>query len=136
MKRKKFSLIELMVVIVIISLLAGVALPTVMDKIGKAKIGTAKSQIVIIEQAIDDYFLDTGKLPTSLDNLMENSESIKKWKGPYLKRKIPKDPWGNKYVLNIPGEYGKYDILSYGADGASGGEEDNRDIGNWTDEDE
>ncbi len=134
-KRKQFTLIELMVVIVIISLLAGVALPTVLKKLDKAKVGTAKGQIAIIEQAIDDYSLDTsGKLPSSLDCLMTNSDNVKGWNGPYLKRSVPKDPWKNDYVLTIPGNNGKYDIICYGADGVSGGTGFNADIGNWAEE--
>ncbi len=132
---KKFTFMELALAILIMALLAGIVAPAVMNKLGNAKKVTAKTQISILEGAVDDYMFDTGTLPDSLNDLIVNS-GHKKWNGPYLRKKvIPKDPWGNEYLFNAPGDHdNKFDILSYGADGESGGEGDKADIGNWVEE--
>lgn len=133
-RTKHFTLIEMVVVIVIIILLASLAAPQVFKHVRTARIGTAKAQIKLLEQALMDYKLDVGNYPDSSDGLhvlVENVNQVEKWDGPYLKPAVPKDPWGNDYIYVCPGEHGDFDLSSYGADGAEGGEGENADIVNW-----
>ena len=128
-----FTLIEMVIVVVIIGLLASIATPLYFRHVNSSKITTAKAQVQLFEQAVMDFRLDTGKLPTQsqgLEVLVTKDQSVKNWKGPYIKG-IPLDPWQNEYVYRIPGEHGEFDILSYGADGQPGGGDDDADIGNW-----
>ena len=130
-----FSLIELLIVMVILGLLAALVAPKMFGKTEKAKQNAAQTQISYFESALDTYRLDVGRFPSTEEGLMAlrvNPDENKKWEGPYLPREIPLDPWENPYVYNYPGEHGGYyDIISYGADGAPGGEGENTDIVNW-----
>lgn len=134
-----FTLIELLVVIVVLGLLAGMIAPKIMGRADDAKIVRAKGDIQSLSTALDMYKLDSGIYPDTEQGLMALVEAPtsgslpKKWKtGGYLqKRKVPKDPWGNDYVYICPGANGDYDISSYGADGISGGEDNNKDINSW-----
>ncbi len=133
-----FTLIELMVVIVILGILAGLIVPRIMSRPGEAKQMKAKIQIESIETALKLYKLDNGKYPTTeqgLQALVEPPQSggAKNWKkGGYLEKgKVPKDPWGNDFIYLCPGIHGEYDIVSYGADGIPGGEDENKDINSW-----
>ena len=133
-RRRNFTLIEIVVVVVIIILLASLAAPQVLKHLRTARIATAKAQIKLLEQALTDYKLDNGSYPESADGLqllVENVNQSEKWDGPYIKPAVPKDPWGNDYVYVCPGEHGDFDLMSYGADGAEGGEGENADITNW-----
>jgi len=134
-----FTLIELMVVIVILGILAGLIIPRIMGRPEEAKRLKANMQIESLETALKLYKLDNGMYPDTeqgLQALVEQPETgtqPKSWrKGGYLdKGKIPKDPWGNEFVYLSPGVHGEYDIISYGADGVSGGDEKNKDINSW-----
>ena len=129
-----FTLLELLVVIVIIGLLAGYVTPRYFAQEGKSKIQVTRAQIDAFEKALDTYRLDVGRYPNSeqgLDALFARPENESKWDGPYLKKKPPTDPWGNKYIYKSPGEHGEYDLYSLGKDGRSGGNEENADITNW-----
>lgn len=131
--KQNFTLIEMVIVVVIIGLLASIATPLYFRHVNSSKITTAKAQIQLFEQAILDFRLDTGKLPTQIQGLnilIEKDQSVKNWKGPYIKG-IPLDPWNNEYIYQNPGEHGEFDIYSYGADGQPGGEDEDADIGNW-----
>jgi general secretion pathway protein G len=130
-----FTLIELLVVLVILGLLAGLVGPQVLRHVGGAKSDTAALQIAELGAGLDVYHLEVGRYPSSnegLQALVEAPPSATNWRGPYLKKnKVPKDPWGNDYIYRFPGEHGAYDLFSYGADNAEGGEGDNRDIVSW-----
>ncbi len=129
-----FTLLELLVVMVIIGLLASYVGPKYFAQIGKSEVKTAKTQIDALEKALDQYRLDTGHYPANeagLNALMVSPATETKWQGPYLKKAVPADPWGNPYVYRIPGEHGEYDLLSYGRDGKPGGLNEDADIVNW-----
>ncbi len=129
-----FTLLELLVVMVIIGLLAGYVGPRYFAQIGKSEVKTARAQIDAFDKALDQYRLDTGHYPSTehgLDVLMARPEGEPKWGGPYLKKAVPVDPWGSKYVYRAPGEHGEYDLFSYGKDGKLGGTEESADITNW-----
>jgi general secretion pathway protein G len=137
-KEKKvsgFTLIELLIVMIIIGLLAAFVVPKLIGKVDDSKIIAAKAQIELISTALDMYKLDTGKYPsqgTGLSALNTKAEDVDNWNGPYLKKeKVPKDPWGAEYVYKYPGEHGDFDIVSYGADKAQGGDGNNKDIVSW-----
>lgn len=133
-KERGFTLIELLIVMVILGLLAALVGPRMFGKTGKARQKAAKAQISLLETALDTYRLDVGKFPTTdqgMKVLRERPENEAKWDGPYLPKEIPLDPWGNPYDYRSPGEHGDYDIVSYGADGAPGGEGEGEDIVNW-----
>jgi len=128
-----FTLLELLVVIVIIGLLAGYVAPRYFGQIGKSEVNTARAQIDALEKALDQYRLDTGRYPTSemgLTALVERPQNEPKWSGPYLKKAVPLDPWGNPYLYQSPGERGEFDIVSYGKDRQPGGTGENADITN------
>lgn len=119
---------------VIIGLLAGYVGPRYFAQIGKSEVKTARAQIDALGKALDQYRLDTGHYPTTeqgLNALNAKPDSEAKWGGPYLKKAVPPDPWGNKYVYKSPGEHGEYDLLSYGRDGKPGGNDEDADITSW-----
>jgi general secretion pathway protein G len=129
-----FTLIELLVVMVIIGLLAALVGPRFIRQEEKAKIKAAKAQIELLSTALDTFRLDVGRYPSSeegLEALRTKPGGLERWDGPYLKKDVPLDPWGKAYAYKSPGEHGPFDIVSYGADGVSGGEGDNHDITNW-----
>ena len=133
-----FTLIELMVVIVILGILAGLIVPRIMSRPDEAKQLKAKIQIESLETALKLYKLDNGGYPTTeqgLVALVEQPESgqAAKWKaGGYLEKgKVPKDPWENEFLYLSPGVHGDFDIISFGADGVEGGEGKNADINSW-----
>jgi general secretion pathway protein G len=134
-----FTLIELMVVIIILGILAMYVAPKIMGRPDEARQVKARLDIVSLETALKLYKLDSGMYPGTEQGLQalvaqpETGILPKKWrKGGYLeKNRIPKDPWGNEYIYLCPGVYGDFDIISYGADGVSGGEDKNQDINSW-----
>lgn len=132
-ERHGFTLIELLVVIVIIGLLVALVGPRVFPKLGKGKQAAAKAQIELFGQSLDHFRLDTGRYPTTQEGLsaLVANPGIPNWEGPYLKKKVPDDPWGKPYVYQIPGSNGEYDLYSYGRDGTSGGEGEDKDVVSW-----
>lgn len=128
-----FTLLELLVVIVIIGLLAAYVGPKYFSQLGKSEVTVAKAQIEAFEKALDAFRLDVGRYPTTeegLASLLANPAAAAKWNGPYLKKDVPQDPWGNPYVYRSPGSKGEFEILSYGKDGQAGGTAENADISN------
>ncbi len=127
-----FTLVELLVVLVILSLIMGLVGPRVLNYLSDARGKSAKLQIESFGAALDLYFLDTGRYPTTsdgLDALIKRPANMERWNGPYLQQKnIPADPWGNPYQYRAPGTNGAYEIVSLGADGRKGGSDDDEDI--------
>ena len=138
-REKGFTLIEIMVVIIILGILAMYVAPKLMGRPEEAKQVRAKMDIAALETALKLYKLDSGVYPSTEQGLLalvqkpESGVIPKKWRqGGYLEKgKVPKDPWSNEYVYLSPGLKGDFDIISYGADGVPGGENENRDITNW-----
>lgn len=138
-RRAGFTLIELMVVLVILGILAVAVAPRILDRPSEAKQLKAKMTIETLQTALALYKLDVGSYPTTsqgLEALVSKPESgtgIDRWReGGYLdKGKVPKDPWGNDYIYLCPGVHNECDIVSYGGDGASGGQGENEDIKSW-----
>lgn len=134
MKQRGFTLLELLVVMVIIGLLASYVGPRYFAQVGKSEVKSARAQIDALEKALDQYRLDVGHFPTTEQNLtalITRPADEARWDGPYLKKAVPLDPWGNSYVYKQPGDHGEYDLLSLGNDGKPGGSDTAADIGNW-----
>jgi len=134
--QRGFSLIALLVVIIILGLIAGLVGPRLFGRVGQSKQATAKAQIELFGASLDQYRLDVGSYPPTsagLDGLVRNP-NVPNWNGPYLKKNaVPNDPWGKPYLYKCcPGDHGEYDIVSYGADGAPGGEGENADATSWS----
>ena len=134
-----FTLIELMVVVIILGILAMYIGPKLLGRTEEAKITQARVQMEGLETALKLYKMDNSVYPTTEQGLValvekpETNPVPKKWrKGGYLEKNIvPKDPWGNEYIYISPGVHGDYDIISYGADGVPGGEDEAKDVNNW-----
>ena len=129
-----FTLLELLVVMVIIGLLASIIAPQYFGQIGKSNVKVARAQIEALGQALDQYRLDVGRYPTSEQGLVAlriAPTDVPKWRGPYLKRDVPLDPWGLAYQYKAPGQHGDYDLLSLGSDGQPGGEGEASDVTSW-----
>jgi general secretion pathway protein G len=133
-RQRGFTLLELLVVMVIIGLLAGYVGPRFFAQIGKSEVKSARAQIQALEKALDQFRLDVRRYPTTEEglaalNMAPAGES--KWAGPYLRKAIPEDPWGNAYQYRSPGEHAEFDLFSFGQDGQPGGDGENADIVNW-----
>ena len=129
-----FTLIELLVVMVILGLLVALVAPRLFGKLGQSKLGAAQAQIELFGTALDALRLDVGRYPTTaegLQALLEKPSGVENWAGPYLRKEIPLDPWGHRYVYKSPGDHGEYDLIAYGADGQPGGEGENQDVVSW-----
>lgn len=129
-----FTLIEILVVLVILSILAALIVPNVMSRPDDARVTAAKADIRAISSALELYKFDNYRYPATeegLQALVEKPADAPNWKqGGYL-NSVPVDPWGHPYQYRQPGEHGTYDVFSYGADGKEGGEGYDKDIGNW-----
>ena len=137
-RRAAFTLIEILVVIAVIAILASLVAPNVFQHVGTARTTTARSQLEMLGTALDAYRLDTGQYPSTEQGLQAlvaapGMDAPATWRGPYLRRAVPLDPWGNPYVYRLPGTSNPtaFDLLSYGADGRPGGDGDNADILGW-----
>ena len=130
-----FTLIELLVVLAILGMIVGLVGPRVMKHLGTAKSDTARLQSVDLGAALDLFYLENGRYPTTQEGLaalVQKPAELDNWNGPYLKKKmIPKDPWVHDYQYQSPGQNGEYDLYSLGADNEPGGEKEDRDIVSW-----
>ncbi|MEO1137406.1 MAG: type II secretion system major pseudopilin GspG [Pseudomonadota bacterium] len=140
--QKGFSLVELLVALAILAMISAIVVINVLPARDKAAVDTARIDIGVIENALDQYRLDMLNYPTAqqgiaaLVNVPSDARNPGNYRpGGYLRGELPSDPWGNPYQYRFPGERGGvYDLFSYGADGEPGGEGLNADIGNWTNE--
>lgn len=122
-----FTLIEILIVMAIIAMLAVMVAPNLFNQRVGAQRDAALSQIAALEAALDAHRLDLGEYPETLEGLVENESGRAAWSGPYLRRAVPLDPWGNAYVYEADGR--SFTLLSHGPDGRPGGEGDDADIG-------
>ncbi len=128
---KGFSLIELLVVLMILGLIAGLVVPNVLQRGEDAKLKAADAEVQRLSMAIDEYYLDNGRPPEELRQLVKEPGSADNWNGPYVNESNLTDPWDNEYQYRYPGQHRSYDVWSHGADGSPGGEGANADITNW-----
>ena len=131
-----FTLLEMLVVLVIIGLLAGLIGPRLFTKVDSAKVQTAQTQVKMLKGTLETLRLDIGRFPTESEglamlNAAPTDEKLRsRWRGPYLDEDLPKDPWGNPYQFSIPGAKGQpFALYSLGADGKRGGEGFDADVG-------
>jgi general secretion pathway protein G len=127
-KMRGFTIIELLIVMAILGMLAVMVAPNLFNQADGARRDAALSQISSLGSALDAYRLDVGQYPDELEGLITNRSGRSTWNGPYLRGDVPVDPWGNAYVYESSGR--DYTLISYGADGRSGGEGNDADIGN------
>jgi general secretion pathway protein G len=128
-----FTLLELLVVLVILGLLAGLVAPRMFGNVSKSEVKVARAQIASLETAIENFRLDMGRYPSTeegLAALVNAPSNDARWSGPYLKKAVPSDPWGHAYQYKQPGERGDFDLLSLGRDGRAGGSGDDADLTN------
>jgi general secretion pathway protein G len=138
-EREGFTLIEILVVITVIAILAGLVSPMVFRNVGDAKVTAAQAQIETFGLALDTYYLHNDGYPSTAQGLgalvqrPEGEPLARNWRGPYLKKGVPLDPWGNAYHYESPGTINRssYDLLSYGRDGKPGGEGEDADLTSW-----
>ena len=138
-QRFGFTLIELLVVIIVIGLLASLVGPRILGRVSEAKTATARTQVEMLGSALDNYRLDTGSYPTTEQGLAAlevkpvHEPVPSGWRGPYLQKAIPSDPWGKAYNYASPGEHNVagYDLWTLGRDGQPGGEGDDADVSSW-----
>ena len=136
-RRRGFTLLEIIVVIIVLALLAGLVGPQIFGRLSEARATTARTQIELLATALDNYRLDNGSWPTSEQGLEALRERPARapvpanWRGPYLRRAVPNDPWGRPWVYRFPGERdpAAYDLLTLGRDGQPGGTGEDADIG-------
>lgn len=133
-KHHGFTLLELLVVMAILALLAGIVGPRVFNQLGGAKSNAALVQIRDLEQAVELFMLDIGRFPSNQEGLqaLVQNPGNNAWNGPYLKRNnLPQDPWGRNFLYRYPGEQGDFDIYTLGANGQPDGEGEDAVVGNW-----
>lgn len=133
-RARGFTLMELLLVLVIVGMLAAMVGPALYQRIRPAKVAAARAQIENFSTALDGFFVDVGRYPSTeegLKALRQVPDGTSNWLGPYLKKEVGNDPWGHAYVYRSPGRSGGYEIVSHGGDGREGGEGDDADVTSW-----
>lgn len=134
-----FTLLEILVVITVIAILAGLVSPMIFQNVADARVAAARTQIETLGLALDTYYLHNDHYPSTAQGLAAlvalpaGDPPAPNWRGPYLRKGVPLDPWGRPYVYRSPGEVNvaTYDLLSYGRDGKPGGSGEDADIMSW-----
>ncbi len=129
-----FTLLELLVVLVVLGLLAGIVAPKYFNQLGRSETKVARAQIEGLVKALDIYRLEVGRYPSTEQGLLAlitAPTDEPRWTGPYLQKAVPQDPWGRAYVYRSPGERGDFDLLSMGKDGQPGGDGENAEVTSW-----
>ncbi|HUQ48400.1 MAG TPA: type II secretion system major pseudopilin GspG [Gemmatimonadaceae bacterium] len=134
--RRGLTLIELVVVLIVIGLLAGLVAPQILGRVSDARVTTAKTQIELLGVALENYHLDNGVYPSSQQGLgalrakPSGMPEARNWRGPYLKKDVPVDPWGHPYIYRSPGEKDRagFDVQTLGRDGKPGGTDEDADL--------
>ena len=134
--RPGLTLIEVMVVVIVLGLLAGLVAPQILGRVSEARAETARTQLELIRVALDNYFLDNGRYPTTAQGLEAlrtppaSDPEPRDWRGPYLRNEVPNDPWGRPFIYRSPGDQNPstFDLLTLGADGEPGGEGEDADL--------
>jgi general secretion pathway protein G len=134
--RPGLTLIEVMVVVIVLGLLAGLVAPQILGRVSEARSKTARTQLELIRVGLDNYYLDNGRYPTTeqgLEALRTRPSSApepRDWRGPYLRGEVPNDPWGRPYIYRSPGEENPttFDLKTLGADGQPGGDGEDADL--------
>lgn len=134
--RPGLTLIEVMVVVIVLGLLAGLVAPQILGRVSEARAETARTQLELIRVALDNYYLDNGRYPTTAQGLEAlrtrpaSDPEPRSWRGPYLRNAVPEDPWGRPYIYRSPGEQNPttFDLVTLGADGERGGEGEDADL--------
>ena len=134
--RTGFTLLELVVVIIVLGLLAAIVAPQILGRVSDARTTAAQTQVELFGTALDNYRLDNGSYPTTEQGLSALREKPTRapvptnWRGPYLRKDVPLDPWGKAYIYRSPGERNAsgYDVMSLGRDGKAGGEGEDKDV--------
>jgi general secretion pathway protein G len=126
-----FSLIEILLVVGIMAFIAVMVAGNVVGQSEGAKIKNAATGVRLLATKAQTFYMDTGAVPTKLEELISKPANAANWRGPYISESQSKDPWNNPYVLKAPGEHGPIDVISFGADKQAGGTGDAADIGNW-----
>jgi general secretion pathway protein G len=126
-----FSLIEMIAVLVLIGLIAGIVAPNVISKLAGGKVKATKAKVAATSSKVELYYLDVGTLPERMEDLVTRPGNADNWSGPYAKESDLKDAWEMPFVLKVPGDHGEFDLISYGADKRPGGEGNDKDLGNW-----
>ncbi|MDR0279555.1 MAG: type II secretion system major pseudopilin GspG [Paucimonas sp.] len=132
--QRGFTLLELLVVLVVLGLLAGLVAPKYFAQLGRSEAKVAKAQIEGLAKALDLYRLEVGHYPSTeqgLQALVTAPGDESRWTGPYLQKQLPQDPWGRNYLYRQPGEHGEYDLMSMGKDGQPGGDGENAEVTSW-----
>lgn len=137
MNRAGLTLIELVVVLIVIGLLAGLVAPQILGRVGEARTTAARAQVELLGVALENYRLDNGVYPSTAQGLEalrvkpSGSPEPRNWRGPYIRKPVPKDPWGAGYMYLSPGEKNRngFDLMSLGGDGKPGGSDEDADIG-------
>ncbi|MCY1290629.1 Type II secretion system protein G precursor [compost metagenome] len=133
-RQRAFTLLELLVVLVVLGLLAGIVAPKYFSQLGRSEVKVARAQVESLGKALDLYRLELGHYPSTeqgLQALVVRPNDEAKWQGPYLQKSVPKDPWGRDYLYKAPGDNGDYDLSSLGKDGQPGGDGENADVNSW-----
>lgn len=130
-RARGFSLVELLAVIMLLGIIAGIVVPKVFGQAEKGKWQASKTKVSSVSAKVESYALDVGRPPEQLKDLISKPGNAENWAGPYARDSDLKDGWGREFEYKAPGEHGDFDVVSLGSDGQPGGEKWARDIGNW-----